>query len=101
MQEIKTLEERTKNLVALGKEKGFITFEQLADELKGLDIDSDDLDNLYNILVENKIEVVAEADITDEGEDGGQAIKLTDEPIILADEEITKMLILMILFGCI
>ncbi len=89
MKEIKTLEERTENLLKIGKEKGFITFEQLADELKGLDIDSDALDNLYNVLVDNKIEVVAEADV-DESSDGGITIKDHAEPIILADEEITK-----------
>ncbi|MDE6285187.1 MAG: RNA polymerase sigma factor RpoD [Bacilli bacterium] len=89
MVEIKTLEERTENLIKKGKEKGFITFEQLADELKGLDIDSDALDNLYNVLVENKIDVVAEADI-DESGDGGISIKEHEETIILADEEITK-----------
>ena len=89
MKEIKTLDERTSNLVKLGKEKGYITFEQLADELKGLDIDNDALDNLYNVLVENKIDVVAEADVEDDGT-GGSNIKIHEAPIILADEEITK-----------
>ena len=49
MVEIKTLEERIQDLVNLGKKAGMITFEQLADSLKGLDIDNDSLDNLYNI----------------------------------------------------
>ena len=57
MNEIKTLEERENSLITKGKEKGFITYEELAEELKGLEIDSDALDNLYNKLVENKIEV--------------------------------------------
>ena len=39
--EIKTLDERKSKLLALGKKQGFITYEQLADELKGLDVDSD------------------------------------------------------------
>ena len=59
METIKTLEERENNLIQKGKEKGFITYEELALELKGLDIDNDDLDNLYNKLVENKIAIVA------------------------------------------
>ena len=46
--EIKTIEERKDKLLALGKKQGFVTYEQLADELKGLDIDSDTLDELYN-----------------------------------------------------
>ena len=44
--EIKTLEERKNKLLALGKKQGFVTYEQLADELKGLDVDSDSLDEL-------------------------------------------------------
>ena len=61
--EIKTIEEREKKLIELGKKQGFITYDQLADELKGLEMDSDTLDNLYNSLIENGIEVV-----TKEGE---------------------------------
>ncbi len=89
MKEIRTLEDRTKSLINKGKEKGFITFEELAEELKGLDIDSDALDNLYNVLVEEKIEVVAEADVSDD-DDGGAGIKGLEAPVLLADEEITK-----------
>ena len=39
--EIKTLDERKKKLITFGKKQGYITYEQLADELKGLDIDAD------------------------------------------------------------
>jgi len=69
--EIKTMEKRKEELVALGKKQGFITYEQLADELKGLDIDSDVLDDLYNTLVELGIEVVAEGDQGQEEAQGG------------------------------
>ena len=60
VEEIKTMDERKEKLIALGKKQGYITYEQLADELKGLDLDSDALDDLYNSLVEVGIEVVAE-----------------------------------------
>ncbi len=61
---------REKNkLINLGKKQGYITYEQLADELKGLDIDSDVLDDLYNSLVEVGIEIVAE-DGSSDGDDG-------------------------------
>lgn len=89
METIKTLEERENNLILKGKEKGFITYEELALELKGLDIDNDDLDNLYNKLVENKIAIVAEADVdTANGE-----TRIKEKPVeeeILSDEDITK-----------
>ena len=57
---IKTLDERKEKLITLGKKQGYITYEQLADHLKGLDIDSDSLDELYNSLVEQNIEIVSE-----------------------------------------
>ena len=57
--EIKTLEEREQDLLKKGKEKGFITYEELAEELKGLEIDSDSLDDLYNLLVDNNIEITS------------------------------------------
>ncbi len=89
MNEIKTLEERENNLITKGKEKGFITYEELAEELKGLEIDSDALDSLYNKLVENKIEVVAEADV--DSSTGEARIKPKEEEVvILNDEDITK-----------
>ena len=89
MEQIKTFEERTQELIKKGKEKGFITFEELASELKGLDIDNDALDELYNILVENNIEVVAEADV-DTSEDGGSIVRTKEDNILLNDEDITK-----------
>ena len=71
MVEIKSFEDRKKELLELGKKNGFITFEQLADKLKGLDMDSDSLDDLYNFLSENNIDVVAE----DEETDGGVSVE--------------------------
>jgi hypothetical protein len=62
MQEIKSFEERKNELVKLGKESGLITYEQLANALKGLDLDSDSLDELYNAFSENNIAVVSEDD---------------------------------------
>ena len=71
--EIKTLDERKKRLIALGKKQGFITYEQLADELKGLDVDSDSLDDLYNALTEAEIEIVSE-----DGSDDASGEEITD-----------------------
>ena len=71
--EIKTFEERKQSLLELGKKNGFITYEQLADELKGLEVDSDSLDDLYNFLVDNNIEITADQadENPDDDEDGG------------------------------
>ena len=48
--EIKSLEDRINDLLELGKKRKYITFEQLADALKGLEIDNDSLDEIYNTL---------------------------------------------------
>ena len=76
--EIKPYEERKKELIAKGKEAGYITYEQLAAALKGLDLDSDSLDDLYNSLMEANVQVVTDEDLAGEGEDdataGGESI---------------------------
>jgi len=90
MKEIKTFKEREEELLKEGKEKGFITYEELATKLKGLDIDSDSLDELYNTLIENNVQIVSEADV-DSTEGGKEVLKKTEEePVLLDDEEITK-----------
>ena len=75
--EIKTLEERKNKLLALGKKQGFVTYEQLADELKGLDVDSDSLDELYNALVEAEIDIV-----TEDGSDNASGEEITADVIV-------------------
>ena len=64
--EIKTFEERKKELIEMGKKKGSITYEELAEKLKNLDLDADSLDDLYNALSENNIKVVSENEDDDE-----------------------------------
>ena len=87
MIEIKSFEDRKKDLIELGKKNdNVLTFEQLADALKGLEIDNDSLDELYNALMENGIEVVSE-DSTQAS--GGEKID-EEENLVLTDEEITK-----------
>ena len=76
MDEIKTFEQRKKLLIKKGKENGYITFEELAQELKGLDLDADNLDELYNSfhdigidVVSEEVETEREEDKTDESDD--------------------------------
>ena len=73
--EIKTFDERKQSLLELGKKNGYITYEQLAEELKGLDVDSDSLDELYNFLVDNNIDITSEQEeaATDDTDDDGFA----------------------------
>ena len=64
---IKTIDERKQELLELGNKQGYLTFEQLAKSLKGLEMDAESLDDLYNFLRDNNIEVV------EENEEGGNS----------------------------
>ena len=91
MKEIKTFKEREEELIKEGEEKGYITYEQLADKLKGLDIDNDLLDELYNKLLEHNITVVSGDDVASSGGNVSKVLEeAKEEEIILDDEEITK-----------
>ena len=77
--EIKTFDERKQSLLELGKKNGFITYEQLAEELKGLEVDSDSLDDLYNFLVDNNIEITSDdTEPTGDDEEDGGLVDLED-----------------------
>ena len=79
MEEIKTFEERKKELLKKGKENGFLTFEELAESLKGLEMDSESLDELYNFLNDNNIEVVEDSEVGDSDDDDGNIDLSLDE----------------------
>jgi len=74
VEEIKTLDERKSKLLSIGKKQGYVTYEQLAEQLKGLEVDSDTLDDLYNFLVENDIEIVSE-----DGSDDASGEEITQD----------------------
>ena len=82
-------EEKKEQLIKKGKENGFITYEILANDLKGIDLDSEELDNLYDALVSAGIEIVAEDDI---GSDAGDVPGGEDLEDILKDSTIAKEL---------
>ena len=78
--EIKTFDQRKEELVKLGKEKGTLTYEQLANALKGLELTNEELDELYNLFNENGIRIVSEDEPEDE----------TDGGLLLDDNTLTK-----------
>ena len=67
--EIKSFEERKQDLLELGKKNdNKVTFEEIAEHLKGIEPDSDSLDELYNMFMQNGIEIVS-SEVNDEPED--------------------------------
>lgn len=89
IEEIKTYEERKKELIEKGNEAGYITYEQLATALKGLELDSDSLDDLYNSLMDANIQVVTDEDLA--GDDNADAGNESIEDI-LKDSTLAKEL---------
>ena len=79
--EIKTFEERKEELVKKGKEKGTLTYEELANSLKGLELTNEELDELYTLFNENGIKIVSEEE-DDDDTDGGL---LLDDNILTKD----------------
>jgi len=82
--EIKTIEDRKQSLLKFGKENGYVTYEQLAEELKGLEVDSDTLDDIYNMLVENNIEIMS--DTVDNSNDDEDPSSLVVEDLTLSKD---------------
>ena len=83
--EIKSFEERKKELLELGKKNGNkVTFEEMAEHLKGLDPDSDSLDELYNMFVQNDIEIVS-SEVETEDEEAED-----DDEIIISEHGANK-----------
>jgi len=78
--EIKPFDQRKEKLLHIGKEHGFITYEQLADELKGLELDNDALDDLYNFFNSEGIEIISGDN------DSGEGATLEDNDILFEDD---------------
>ncbi len=78
MGEIKTFEQRKQELIKKGKEKGILTYEELAESLKGLELDSDSLDDLYNSFHENNIEIISEDMDEEDATDDADALIIDD-----------------------
>ena len=89
IEEIKTYEERKKELIAKGIEAGYVTYEQLATALKGLDLDSDSLDDLYNSLMDANIQVVTDEDLSGNNDEEATGGNIED---ILKDSTLAKEL---------
>ena len=79
MKEIKTFEQRKEELLKKGKEKGVLTYEELAENLKGLELDADSLDELYNAFHDNNIEIISENfEDEDDSDDDSEEISIED-----------------------
>jgi RNA polymerase primary sigma factor len=76
--------EELRGLVALGRERGYLTFEQIAATLEEVEITKEQVSGLHTHLVEHGVDVIAEDGVSaykeqrSGGEGGGQGAKKTE-----------------------
>jgi RNA polymerase primary sigma factor len=58
-----TLEQVKEQLTELGKKRGILTYEEIAERLSGFDLDSDQMDEYYEYLADQGIDVISESDL--------------------------------------
>ncbi|GGJ62977.1 RNA polymerase primary sigma factor [Anoxybacillus voinovskiensis] len=61
-----TLEQVKEQLVEVGKKRGVLTYEEIAERLASFDLDSDQMDEYYEYLTEQGIDVISESDLEDD-----------------------------------
>ncbi|MBB5324743.1 RNA polymerase primary sigma factor [Anoxybacillus tepidamans] len=61
-----TLEQVKEQLLELGKKRGVLTYEEIAERLSSFDLDSDQMDEYYEYLTEQGVDVISESDLDDD-----------------------------------
>ncbi|RAK22423.1 RNA polymerase RpoD-like sigma 70 subunit [Anoxybacillus vitaminiphilus] len=61
-----TLEQVKEQLVELGKKRGVLTYEEIAERMSNFDLDPDQVDEYYEYLSEQGIDIVSESDLDDD-----------------------------------
>ncbi|HDX9626589.1 TPA: RNA polymerase sigma factor RpoD [Bacillus cereus] len=73
-----TLEQVKEQLTELGKKRGVLTYEEIAERMNGFEIESDQMDEYYEYLGEQGIDLVGDND-NDEGPNNRQITKAEEE----------------------
>jgi len=84
MKEIKTLEQRKQILFDKGSKRGYVTYDEIAEEMKQIDIEVDQLDELYSELSDAKIDIVS-------GDKNGNVNQKDKDNFDLADLSVPKV----------
>ena len=95
MDEYRNLDyEEIRDLIRRGKGKGVLTQDEIAEQLQGLDLSPDQLEDLYNLLEENNIEVLDDPSLENLRalEEQGEVIRddLLDQELELAGKAATN-----------
>ncbi|MBP3283937.1 MAG: RNA polymerase sigma factor RpoD [Clostridia bacterium] len=72
-------------LIDLGKSKGSLTYEQIMDELEGIDLDPEQIDKIYETFETNGIEIVDDFEDSFDEDFSEEALEDTESDIVLPD----------------
>src|SRR4051812_13023373 len=75
--------DEVRDLVAKGKERGFITTEEVIEALAPIDLNADQIDNVYQVLQDENVEIVEMVDELDAEEFARDARRARDEDLAL------------------
>ena len=73
------------SLIDLGKSKGSLTYEQIMDELEGIDLDPEQIDKIYETFETNGIEIVDDFEDSFDEDFSEEALEDTESDIVLPD----------------
>ncbi len=74
-----TLEQVKEKLTELGKKRGVLTYEEIAERMSGFEVESDHLDEYYEFLGEQGIELLGDAEGKDDDDDDPNIQQLAKE----------------------
>jgi len=92
--------DEVKSLIKKGKKEGSLTYEEIMDSLEEIELDSDDIEKIYEIFNDMDIEIKDKDDNTDDSDDDGDEKKLDisipdgvgiDDPVRMYLKEIGKV----------
>ncbi|MGM0602342.1 MAG: RNA polymerase sigma factor RpoD [Bacillota bacterium] len=91
--------DEVKELLNRGKKEGELTYEEIMDALEDIDLDSEDIEKIYDIFNENNINIVSERneqEAEDEDDDNGLDLSVPqgvgiDDPVRMYLKEIGKV----------
>lgn len=89
---------QVKELIDRGKEEGELTYEEIMDSLEDIELDSDDIEKIYDIFAEMDIDIIEEGVENDNDEEDESELDLSipqgvgiDDPVRMYLKEIGKV----------
>jgi RNA polymerase primary sigma factor len=80
-----SLDQVKEKLIELGKKRGSLTLEKIAEMIGGFELDSDQMDEFYEVLTENSVEILTDGEEDDDEDDPDEKKLAKEEEFDLND----------------